>query len=91
MNNTNSSFNIICLRQTWCKNPEINKNSCFNTNSYNAVSFERKTSLMYKIRRDVSFSDKGKEILTTEIIIKESKGTLLSFGYRPPESIRKNF
>ena len=44
---------------------------------------------MYKIRKDLSISDKDKEILTIEIISKESKNMLISCCYRPPKRITK--
>ena len=46
-----------------------------------------KTDLMYKIRKDLSISDKDKEILTIEITSKESKNMLLSCCYRSPKGI----
>ena len=91
MNNTGSSFNVICLTETWCSNSEIINSFYFDINNYKAISFEGKTSkrgesiliyektnLMYKIRKDLSISDKDKEILTIEIISKESKNVLSS-------------
>ena len=45
---------------------------------------------MYKIRKDLSISDKDKEILTIEAISKESKNILLSCCYRPPKGITEN-
>ena len=45
---------------------------------------------MYKIRKDLSISDKDKEILTIEIISKESKNMLISCCYRPPKGITEN-
>ena len=75
LNNTGSSFNIICLTERWCSNPEIINSSYFDTNNYKVIPFERKTNerggslpiyvktdLMYKIRKDLSISDKDKEI-----------------------------
>ena len=62
---------------------------------HKAIPFERKTNqrggsiliyektdLIYKVRKDLSISDKDKEILTIEIISKESKNILLSCYYR---------
>ena len=50
---------------------------------------------MYKIRKDLSISDEGKEILTIEIISKESKSMLLSCCYIAVTfrecKMRKNF
>ena len=45
---------------------------------------------MYKIRKDLSISDKDKEISTIEIISKESKNMLISCCYRPPKGITEN-
>ena len=45
---------------------------------------------MYKIMKDLSITDKDKEILAIEIIIKESKNMLLSCCYRPPTGITEN-
>ena len=45
---------------------------------------------MYKIRKDLSISDKDKEILTIEVISKEGKNMLISCCYRPPKGITEN-
>ena len=45
---------------------------------------------MYKIRKDLSISEKDKEILTTEIIIKEIKNMLLSCCYKLPKGIMES-
>ena len=45
---------------------------------------------MHKIRKDLSISDKDKEILAIEIISKESKNMLLSCYYRSPKGITEN-
>ena len=49
-----------------------------------------KTDSRYEIRKNRSISDKVKEILTIEIICKESKNMLLSCCYRPPEALKEN-
>ena len=77
------------ITETWCSNSEIIKSSYFDINNYKAISFERKTNkgggsiliyvktdLMYEIRKDLSISVKDVEILTIEIISKESKSLL---------------
>ena len=74
LNNTGSSFTIICLTETWCSNSQIISSSYFDK-QLKAIPFERKTNkkggpiliyvktdLMYKIRKDLSNSDKDKEI-----------------------------
>ena len=45
---------------------------------------------MCEIRKDISISNKDKEILTIEIISKESKTMLISCCYRPPKDITEN-
>ena len=45
---------------------------------------------MYNIIKDLFVSDKDKEILTIEIISKESKNMLLSCCYRPPKGVTEN-
>ena len=44
LNNTGSSFNIICLTESWCSNSEIINSSYFDINNYKAIPFERKTN-----------------------------------------------
>ena len=86
LNNTGSSFNIICLTETWCSNFEIINSYCFDRNNYKAIPFEKKTNkrrgsillyvktdLMHKIRKDLSIFDKDNKILTIEIISKKVK------------------
>ena len=70
LKNTGSSFNIVCLTETWCSNSEIINSSHFDIDKYKAISFERKenkrwgsilnyikTDLMYNIRKDLSVSN----------------------------------
>ena len=42
-----------------------------------------KTDSMYNIKKALSISDKGKEILAIEIISKKIKNMLISCCYRP--------
>ena len=44
LNNTGSSFDIICLTETWCSNPEIINSLYFDTNNYQAIPFKRETN-----------------------------------------------
>ena len=103
LNNTGSSFNIICLTETWCSNSEIINSSHFDINNYKAVAFENKANqrggsiliyvkidLIHKIIKDLSISENDKEKLITEIIIKESNNMLLSSCYRLPKGITEN-
>ena len=77
--------------------------SYFDISNFKAIPFERKaykrggflliyikTDLMHKIRRDLSISDKDKEVLTIETFNKESKNMLLSCCHRPPKGITEN-
>ena len=103
MNNIGTSFNVTCLTKTWCSNSEIINSSYFDINNYKAIPFGRKrnktrgsiliyvkTDLMYKLRKDLSIFDQGKEILIIEIISKESKNMLISCCYRPPKGKTEN-
>ena len=44
LSNAGSSFNIICLTKTWCRNPEIINSSYVDINNYKAILFKRKTN-----------------------------------------------
>lgn len=101
--NAGSYFNTICLMEKWCSNSWIINSSCFDINNYKAILFERKTNrrggsiliyikadLMYKIEKGLSIFDKEKELITTGIITKESKNTLLSCFYRSPKIVTEN-
>ena len=44
LNNTGSSFGILCLTETWCSNSERINSSCFDLNNYKAIPFKRKTN-----------------------------------------------
>ena len=43
LDNTGSSFNIICLMETWCSNSEIIISTYFDINNYKAIPFARNT------------------------------------------------
>ena len=97
LDETNDSFNIICLSETWCKNNEIKENSTFHINKFKTIPFERKLNkrgggvliyvkenITYNFRNDLSVSNEHIEILTIEIINKESKNIILFCVYKPP-------
>ena len=97
LNETGNMFNIVCLSESWCTNNEINENSSLHLTDFIPIPFERKIkkrgggvliyvkkSIQYKVRNDLSVSDKNTEILTIEIINKETKNILLSCVYKPP-------
>ncbi|XP_065684402.1 putative uncharacterized protein DDB_G0289263 [Hydra vulgaris] len=94
---TDNSFNLICVTETWSSNEEFENNSNLQLPGFNAITLERninkrgggvlfyvRNSLLYNVRRDMSVSDENKKILTIEIINKKSKNLLISCCYRPP-------
>ena len=90
-------FNIICVSETWCSNTELQNNSSLYLAGFDSVPYERskksrrgdgvliftKKNLSYKIRKDLSESDEHKEILSLEILYKNSSNILLSCCYKP--------
>ena len=44
LKNTGSSFNIVCLTETWCSNSEIINSFYFDIDKYKAIPFQRKTN-----------------------------------------------
>ena len=97
MNETDFSFNIICVTETWCSDSELNNNSTFYLPNFKTIPLERKSkkrrggvliylknNLVYRMRDDLTVADGDKEILTIEILNQESKNILLSCCYRPP-------
>jgi exonuclease III len=103
LNETNFIFNIICVSETWCTDSELKNNSTLHLPTYKAVSLERsaknrgggvlmyiKENIPYKVRDDLTVSDGDKEIITIEIINKDSKNILLSVCYRPPKGASNN-
>ena len=68
-------FNIICVLEIWCSNTELQNSSNLSLTGFDSVPYERskkikggevlifiKKNLSYKIRKDLSQSDKHKEI-----------------------------
>ena len=92
-----SSIKLFCLTETWLKDNEVIENSNYRIEGYNAVHLERKNKLgggvliyikddiNYKIRSDLTKTDKEVEFLTIEIINDSSKNFLVTCCYRPPE------
>ena len=79
------SYRKLDQIEAWCSNSEIINSSYFDIINYKAIPFEKKTN-----RKNLSLSDKDKEILTIEIISKEGKNILLSCCYKPPKGIMEN-
>ena len=80
LRDSNYSFNILCITETWCTDSTFKSNSNLHLPNFDLISKERKTNkreggvLIYiqkrlkcNLRNDLCVSDKGKEILTIEI------------------------
>ena len=101
---SNFSFNIICLSETWSTDKNFQESSNFHFPNYDAIHLERKTkkkgggvliyiktNLMYRVRNDLSVSDCDREILTIEVINNGTKNFLVSCCYKPPRANTNNF
>ena len=80
LRDSNYSFNILCITETWCTDSTLKSNSNLHLPNFDLISKERKTNkrgggaLIYiqkrlkcYLRNDLCVSDKDKEILTIEI------------------------
>ena len=87
----------MCLRNMVSKH-RTTKYSNLSLTGFDSVPYERskksrgggvliftKKSLFYKIRKDLSESDEHKEILSLEVLYKNSSNILLSCCYKPPK------
>ena len=103
LRDSNKSFNVLCLTETWCTDSTLKSNTNLHLPNIDSISQERKTnkrgggvliyihkSLAYNLRNDLCVSDKDKEILTIEISRKNDKNILLSCCYRPPSGDSEN-
>ena len=103
LRDSNCSFNILCITETWCKDSTHKSNSNLHLPNFDLISQERKTNkrgsgvLIYihkrlkcNLRNDLCVSDKDKEILTIEISRENDKNILLSCCYRPPSGDSEN-
>ena len=101
---TNFSFNIVCLSETWSTDKAFQENSNFRLFNYDSIHSERKTNkrgggvlifiksnLTYKVRNDLSSSDCDREILTIEVTNSETKNFIISCCYKPPGGNTQNF
>ena len=98
-------FNIICVSETWCSNTELQNNSNLSLVGIDSVPYERskksrrgggvlifiKKKLSYKFRKDLSESDEHKEILSLEILSKNSCSILPSCCYKLPKGDKGDF
>ena len=103
LRDSNYSFNILCITETWCTDSTVKNNSNLHLLNFDIISQERKTnkrgsggliyihkSLKCNLRNDLCVSDKDKEILNIEISRENDKNILLSCCYRPLDGNNKN-
>ena len=103
LRDSNYSFNILCITETWCTDSALKSNSNLDLPNFDLISQERKTNkrgsgvLIYihkhlncNLRNDLCVSDKDKEILTIETSRENDKNILLSCGYTPPNGDSEN-
>ena len=80
LRDSNWSFNILCITETWCTDSTLNSNSNLHLPNFDLISQERKANkrgssvLIYihkrlkcNLRNDLCVSDKDKEIFTIEV------------------------
>ena len=103
LRDSNYSFNIFCITETWCTDLTLQNNSNLHLPNFDIISQERKTNkrrggvLIYihknlkcNLRNDLRVSGKDKEIFITEISRENDKNILLSCCYRPPNGDSEN-
>ena len=92
-----SSFNIICVTETWSTDNDIKNNSNFHLPNFDFIHQERKTGRKggvilihvknhrkFKITKDLSVSDGHSECVFVEIKNKNSKNLIIAICSRPP-------
>ena len=97
LRDSNNSFNVLCLTETWCTDSTLKSNANLHLPNFDIISQERKTnkrggdvliyihkSLAYNIRNDLCVSKKDKGIFTIKISRENDKNILLSCCYKPP-------
>ena len=80
LRDSNWSFNILCITETWCTDSTLKSNSNLHLPYFDLISQERKANkrgggvLIYihkrlkcNLRNDLCVSDKDKKILTIEV------------------------
>ena len=103
LKDSNYSFNIFCITETWCTDSTYKNNLNLHLPNFDLISQERKTnkrgggvliyirkSLKCNLRNDTCVSDKHKEIPTIKISRENDKNILLSCCYRPPNGDSEN-
>ena len=87
---TDYTFNVICLSKTWSTDEAFCNNSNIQLQNYEAIHFQRdlakrggglliyvKNDLSFKIREDLNISDGDREFLSIEIINDFSKNYIM--------------
>ena len=104
LRDSNYSFNIFCITETWCTDSALQNNSNLHLPNFDIISQEKKTNkrgggvLIYihkrlkcNLRNDLCVQDnKNKEILTIEISRENDKNILLSYCNRVPSGDSEN-
>ena len=84
----------ICVPETWRSDTELQNNSNLSLTGFDSVPYKSrgggvlifiKKNLSYQIRKDLSESDKHKEIFSLKVTHKNSSNILLSCCYKPPK------
>ena len=101
LSQTGSFFKVLCLTETWFDDRNSGS-SLYQLPQYTAIHQRRSPShkndrgggisiyihdsLNFKYRRELDINTKNVESLSIELILKNSKNTVLSTIYRPPDS-----
>ena len=103
LRDSNYSFNVLCITETWCMDSTLKNNSNLHLPNFDIISQERKTnkrgcgvliyihkSLKCNLRNDLCVSDKDNKILTIEISRENDENILLSCCYSSPNGDNEN-
>ena len=90
LRDSNNSFNVLCITETWCTDSTLKNNTNLHLPNFDIISQERKTnkrgggvliyihkSLTCNLHNDMCVSDKDKEFLAIEISRENVKNILL--------------
>ena len=103
LRDSNYSFNILCITETWYTDSTLKDNSNLHLPNFDLISQERKTNrrgggvlicihknLKCNLRNDLCVSDKDNKILTIEISRENDENILLSCCYSSPNGDNEN-
>ena len=93
LRDSNNSFNVPCITETWCTDSTVKNNTNLHLPNFDVFSLERKTNKQGSgvvIYIPKSLTGKDKEILTIGISRENDKNVLLSCCYRPPNGDSEN-